>query len=290
MPIFLDAPAAVNLSDGVMERDARLLVVGTYPAKNLTVTEADLDALVTNFSGPVPVKVEHIDSPLDPLGVVERVWRVGSELFGRVKFPNSMGTFLSERGAAKLSVGLLKEPVWKLLEASLTLTPHVPSATLLSDGERSELVHLRQAVRRQTVDAQIVELKLSGRVIPATEALARVLLSSEESAVVTLSDGGAAVSVPQAFYQFLKSQPPLVRLSELAVGTKKTTFSGGASGAAGSTEMDDDEDMEPMGEDEQEMCRRMGVKPEDVQKTMKADRKARGKQSPEERVVAGRMI
>jgi hypothetical protein len=290
MSIFLDAPAAVNLSDGVMERDARLLVVGTYPAKNLTVTEADLDALVTNFSGPVPVKVEHIDSPLDPLGVVERVWRVGSELFGRVKFPASMGTFLSERGAAKLSVGLLKEPVWKLLEASLTLTPHVPSATLLSDTERGELVTLRSAVRRQTVDAQIVELKLSGRVIPATEALARVLLSSEESAVVTLSDGGAAVSVPQAFYQFLKSQPPLVRLSELAVGTKKTTFSGGASGAAGSTMMDDEEDMEPMGEDEQEMCRRMGVKPEDVQKTMKADRMARGKKSPEERVVSGRMI
>jgi hypothetical protein len=290
MSFFLDAPASVNLSDGIMERDARLLVVGTYPAKNLTVTEADLDALVTNFSGPVPVKVEHIDSPLDPLGVVERVWRVGSELFGRVKFPASMGTFLSERGAAKLSVGLLKEPVWKLLEASLTLTPHVPSATLLSDSERGELVHLRQAVRRQTVDAQIVELKLSGRVIPATEALARVLLSSEESAVVTLSDGGAAVSVPQAFYQFLKSQPPLVRLSELAIGTNRTTFSGGASGAAGSTEMDDDEDMEPMGEDEQEMCRRMGVKPEDVRKTMKADRMARGKQSPEQKVVAGRMI
>jgi hypothetical protein len=290
MSIFLDAPAAVNLSDGVMERDARLLVVGTYPAKNLTVTEADLDALVTNFSGPVPVKVEHIDSPLDPLGVVERVWRVGSELFGRVKFPASMGTFLSERGAAKLSVGLLKEPVWKLLEASLTLTPHVPSATLLSDTERGELVTLRSAVRRQTVDAQIVELKLSGRVIPATEALARVLLSSEESAVVTLSDGGAAVSVPQAFYQFLKSQPPLVRLSELAVGTKKTTFSGGASGAAGSTMMDDEEDMEPMSDDEEEMCRRMGVKPEDVQKTMKADRMARGKKSPEERVVSGRMI
>jgi hypothetical protein len=290
MSIFLDAPAAVNLSDGVMERDARLLVVGTYPAKNLTVTEADLDALVTNFSGPVPVKVEHIDSPLDPLGVVERVWRVGSELFGRVKFPASMGTFLSERGAAKLSVGLLKEPVWKLLEASLTLTPHVPSATLLSDTERGELVTLRSAVRRQTVDAQIVELKLSGRVIPATEALARVLLSSEESAVVTLSDGGAAVSVPQAFYQFLKSQPPLVRLSELAVGTKKTTFSGGASGAAGSTMMDDEEDMEPMSDDEEEMCRRMGVKPEDVRKTMQADRKARGKKSPEERVVSGRMI
>jgi hypothetical protein len=293
MSIFLDAPASVNLSDGIMERDARLLVVGTYPAKNLTVTEADLDALVTNFSGPVPVKVEHIDSPLDPLGVVERVWRVGSELFGRVKFPNSMGTFLSERGAAKLSVGLLKEPVWKLLEASLTLTPHVPSATLLSDGERSELVHLRQAVRRQTVDAQIVELKLSGRVIPATEALARVLLSSEESAVVTLSDGGAAVSVPQAFYQFLKSQPPLIRLSELAGVVKNgTLLSGGASGAAGSTMMgmDDEEDMEPMSEDEQEMCRRMGVKPEDVRKTMKADRMAKGKQSPEQKVVAGRMI
>jgi hypothetical protein len=284
--VVLDTPAVVTLSDGRTERDARLLVAGDYPGKNLTVTEADLDALVANFSGPIPVKVEHIDSPLDPLGVVERVWRQGSELLGRVRFPAEMAAFLSKRDAHKLSVGLLKEPQWKLLETSLTLTPHVPTATLLSqdpraeprgfegqspafagqgvtlsDGERAELAALRQTVRRQTVDAQIAALKASGRVIPATEALARVLLAADESAVVTLSDGGSAL-VAGTFRRFLDAQPPLVRLGEVAHGV---SMSGGASGAAASAE------LPSFSDEEHEVLRRLGVRPEDVAKTMADD-------------------
>jgi hypothetical protein len=264
--ICLDAPSVIVFSDGVMERDARLLVAGDYPGKNLKVTEADLDALVANFSGPVPVKVEHIDSPLDPLGLVERVWRDGAELRGRIKFPAEMAAFLSKRDAHKLSVGLLKEPQWKLLEASLTLTPHVPTATLLSDGEKVELVHLRQQVRKQTVDAQIAELKASGKVIPATEALARVLLSAEEAAVVTLSDG-VAQPVAATFRLFLDAQPPLIRLGEIAPGQAgATTLSAGASGAAASA-------ADPEFSDEEtEVLRRLGVEPAEVAKTMAADR------------------
>ncbi len=283
MDLQFNAPAPINFSDGVMERDARLLVAGNYPGKNLTVTEADLDALAANFSAPVPVKVEHVDSPLDPLGMVERVWRDGAALMGRVKFPASMAAFLAERGAAKLSCGLLKEPVWRLLEASLTLTPHVPTATLLSDGERvelaaqrAELADLRSRVRRQTeslrmqtVDAQIVALKAAGRVIPATEALARALLAADDGSLVTLSDGSSQ-SVAGTFLRFLKTQPPLVRLSEMANGTHRHLLSGGASGAAGLEETEEDGDGLDFSDDERELLKRLGVRPEDVRKTLKA--------------------
>ena len=300
MSVTLESPATITLSSHTTQRDARLLVCGEYPAKNLTVTEADLDALVANFSAPVPVKVEHVDSPLDPLGLVERVWREGDALLGHVLFPASMAAFLSERGAAKLSVGLLKGPAWKLLEASLTLTPHVPTATLLSDSERVELSTLRARVRRQTVDAQIAELKASGRVIPATEALARVLLSADDGAVVTLSEGAAPVPVASAALALLRAQPPLVRLSELAAGTHKHTFkhtfSAGASGAAAydqssdqsseSDELDEDEGPE-FSDDDHEIMKRLGVSPDDVKKTMKADKKAKAKPTPEQRMATG---
>jgi hypothetical protein len=293
--IKFDTGHVVNFSDGVMECEARLLVAGVYPEKNLTVTEADIDALVLNFSGPVPVKVEHIDSPLDPLGLVISLSRKGSgagaELHGRIQFPPEMAAFLPQRNAHKLSVGLLKEPAWKLLEASLTLTPHVPTATLLSRGmglsegmachaptdavtlsdpERVELAGLRAQVRKQTVDAQMVALKAAGKVIPATEALARVLLSTDDSALVTLS-GGAGQSVAAVALSLLRAQPPLVHLSEMAGGRVK--LSGIVAAASGMGEEDDDPEFT---DEEREMMRRMGVKPDDVKKTMRADRLAKG--------------
>ena len=287
--ITLDGPEAITLSDvaaGVpVERDARLLVAGEYPGKSLSVTEADIDALVANFSGPVPVKVEHIDSPLDPLGHVQRVWRDGKELRGRVAFPAAMAAFLSARGAAKLSVGLLKEPAWKLLEASLTLRPHVPTATLLSEpppglplrkgegsegitgegatgeaggiqGLAAELVQLRAEQR----EAQITGLKLSGKLVPAAEPFARALLALGNDAVVTLSDGtrsGAAA----AFLGFLDAQPAVVRFSETAPGHKPDAETqDGLYGAAGD-----------FSADEKEVLRRLGVAPEAVAQTMADD-------------------
>ena len=62
------------------ERPAKLLEAGEYPDKDLTLTEADLDGIVARFASGVPVKVEHVDSPLDPLGQVKRLWRDGAAL------------------------------------------------------------------------------------------------------------------------------------------------------------------------------------------------------------------
>jgi len=278
-PIVLDAPEAVAFSEGVteregpVEREARLLVAGDYPGKNLTVTEADLDALAANFSAPVPVKVEHVDSPLDPLGLVQEVWRQGrgkdAELRGRVSFPAEMAAFLARRGAGKLSVGLLGGPAWRLLEASLTLRPHVPTATLLSDGEQAELARLR----RERLDGQVAALKAAGRLAPAAEPLARALLAAP--AVVTLSDGGPAEGVGDVFRRFLEAQPPVIPFGERAHGGR-TTFSGagGAAGAALAGESDEDEPAEFTPE-ERELLRRLGVTPGDVAQTLRAMRKER---------------
>jgi hypothetical protein len=236
--ITLDAPALLTFSNEEMggegakercsERDARLLEAGDYPDKGLRLTEDDLDGIVARFSGgspPVPVKVEHVDSPLDPLGHVRRVWRDGSALLGTLAFPDDLAAFLRRRGAAKLSVGLARTPL-ALQEVSLVLKPRVAGAVLMTaptpgpkeaptpgpspasgrgESEReflrpspgtgegpgvgSEIVRLRAELTRRDVDAQVAAFKAQGRIVPASEAPARALLAAAGEASVTLSEG-----------------------------------------------------------------------------------------------------
>ena len=163
--ISMDAPAVFAFSDSEMsaERDALLLECGTYPDKGLTVTEDDLDAIVGRFSADgAPVKVEHMDTPLDPLGRVQKIWRDGSVLMAKLLFPPDMASFLRRRGVQKLSVGLSREAVGlgsslSLAEVSLVLKPRVLAAAMFGDptpvasadpslgGKGEELVPRRRA-------------------------------------------------------------------------------------------------------------------------------------------------
>ena len=223
--VLLDSPAPLTFAAEAgeemgSERPARLLETGDYPDKGLTLTEADLDEIVARFAAgraasAVPVKVEHVDSPLDPLGQVKRVWREGAALLGTLAFPDDLAGFLRRRGAAKLSVGLTREPL-ALCEVSLVLKPRIAGAVLLgaeasspsptpgasavpspasgrgeSDKER-EIVRLRAEIVAREVDAQIAAFKAQGRIVPASEAPARALLASAGEAMVTLAAGAGA--------------------------------------------------------------------------------------------------
>ena len=221
--ISMDAPAVLAFSETEMvhERDAKLLEVGAYPDKGLTVTEADLDGIVARFSGEgAPIKVEHMDTPLDPLGRVQKVWRDGNALMAKLLFPEDLAGFLRRRGVQKLSVGLSREKVGLgLAEVSLVLKPRVAAATMFSgDDKDAEIVRLKAELTAREVSAQIVALKAAGRVVPATETLARALLSVPGETLITLSEG-AAEPVASVFLQFLNAQPPVVHFGETATGT-----------------------------------------------------------------------
>lgn len=224
--ITLEAPAPLLFSEPMgeemrSERPARLLEAGTYPDKDLTLTTDDLDEIVARFSaGDVPVKVEHLDSPLDPLGTVRRVWREGTALLATLAFPDDLAGFLRRRGAAKLSVGLAREPL-ALREVSLVLKPRVATATLMAedthgaeDTHRAEVVRLRAELVSREVEAHLAAFKAQGRIVPASEAPARALLASAGEATVTLSDGPEPIA--RVFRRFLEAQPPVVLLSEVA--------------------------------------------------------------------------
>ena len=201
------------------ERPAKLLETGEYPDKQLSLSESDLDAIVSRFTAGLPVKVEHVDSPLDPLGRVVRVWREGNALLGTLAFPDDLAGFLRRRGAAKLSVGLSREPL-ALQEVSLVLKPRVASAALMgtetrgSDPLSLEIVRLRAALTAREVDAQVLAFKAEGRLVPASEAAARALLGMEGDKIVLMA--GGAETVASVFRRFLAAHPPAVKFGETA--------------------------------------------------------------------------
>ena len=260
------------------ERDAILLECCDLPDKQLVLTEADLDGIAARFTGDVPIKLQHIDSPLDPFGAVTSVRRVGRQLLGRLAFPPAIAALVRERGAAALSCGLTRAPL-ALAEVSLVVKGRLASATLLSDSDQAELIRLRSeslALRiefdRQLVDAQIVAFKLAGKVIPATEAAARVLLSAGAGAVVHLADG-TTQTAPAAFAAYLTAQPSLVTLGELAqladAGSQAGLYgSATGDGATGDAAITLDADQREF------YAKSMGVDPDKVIETMTRDRKA----------------
>ena len=175
---------------------------------------------------------------------------------------------------------------------SLVLRPRVAAATLLSEGEAGrpsppgplsqrsgrggdgegdsepspkvgrgqgeglpdELARLRAELAAQRVEGQVARWKSSGKIVPASEPLARVLLAADDGARITLSDG-TDVPIGDVFRRFVEAQPAMVTFRETA-----------PAGAASGEKAD-------FSEDERELLRRLGVDPADVAQTMAADRR-----------------
>lgn len=254
-------PVTFGAGEVVEERPARLLEAGNYPDKGLRVTEADLDGIAARFpEAGVPVKVEHMDSPLDPLGQVRRVWREGGALLGTLVFPADLAGFLRRRGAARLSVGLTREPL-TLSEVSLVLKPRVASATLMAEGQdgevNTEIARLRAELTRREVDRRIEALKARGRLVPASEELAQALLSVGSGAMVTLSEGPELVA--DVFWRFLERQPPVVTFGE-------------------NVPLAEEDEEDGFTHSEHTFLKQLGVRPAEVAARVREERDAKEKQ------------
>ena len=306
--VTMEAPAALTFSEGEMsaEREALLLECGSYPDKGLVVTEADLDGIVGRFSADgAPIKVEHMDTPLDPLGRVEKVWRDGSVLMAKLLFPPDLASFLRRRGVQKLSVGLSREAVGlALAEVSLVLKPRIQAAAMfgesspvaparhpplggkgtgwefgggvgegvaMADGVKGdsakdvEIARLSAALVSREVEGQVQRLKAEGRVVPATEGLVRALLSVPTGALVTLSAGAEGLPVSEVFLSYLQAQPPVVSFGEVAL-------SGGGEAAAGTATRSHHHaqgDKPALTADEEAFLRKLGLDPAAVQHMMR---------------------
>jgi hypothetical protein len=117
----------VELSQEVVERDAKLFAAGSYPDRGIEVTESDLDRIVEAHR-PVPIKIEHTDSPLE-LGTVTKLWRVGKDLFGKLAFTSPAWSLLVSSGARKLSAAIKRDKSG-LTEVSLVRRSRVADAAV----------------------------------------------------------------------------------------------------------------------------------------------------------------
>lgn len=133
----------LSTDNSVVERDALLFRAGSYPDKDLDITEEDLDRMVESFT-PAPIKVEHTDTPLR-LGILTRIWRVGRELFGRLAFNPLAWALAKECGATRLSVAVRKGdgakhpddpghpcPGPSIAEVSLVRSPRIADAAVFT--------------------------------------------------------------------------------------------------------------------------------------------------------------
>ncbi|RYG24586.1 hypothetical protein EON82_10240, partial [bacterium] len=89
---------------GWVQRRAKLFEAGEYPDKGILVTDEDLIALAEGFSRPVPVLIEHAQSPLE-LGFLTAVERSGKDLFGTVSLSQEADALVRKSGARGLSLG-----------------------------------------------------------------------------------------------------------------------------------------------------------------------------------------
>lgn len=232
-----------------VDRKAKLFEAGEYADKGLTVTEDHLAELEQNFDLPVPVLIEHSDSPLQ-LGYLTDVRARGGELFGTVALTQEAHELIEQSGARSLSLGLAPD-LSQICEVSLVRSPRVPGAQLFADsvrmfgelqpspesdarqlsepvedspdGEVTDSVEFgdaswreRYSTLRVEFDRMVAESRIdaylrSGKLVPAQAPYAMALLRS--SGVVTFD--GESRTVPQLVCALLDRQPRLSLFAQL---------------------------------------------------------------------------
>lgn len=120
--------AKVSGSGSLVAKEGKIFEAADYPDKGVSISEADLEAMVSGFTE-VHNDLEHMDTILDgKLGKLEKVWRKGKELFGRVTVPEWIADAAAE-DPIKVSIALNKEK--KIVGNALVLNPRVSDACIM---------------------------------------------------------------------------------------------------------------------------------------------------------------
>jgi len=252
----LSPPDYLNPGYRWVDRPAKLFEAGEYADKGLTVTQDHLLGLEQNFDLPVPVLIEHSDSPLQ-LGYLTNVQARGDELFGTVTLTQEANDLIEQSGARALSLGLTPD-LSQICEVSLVRSPRVRGAQLFAgsvrmfgalhdapngdapmsgDTDESEREAdadetsafgeamwrerydaLRAEFDQATSEAQVNSYLRSGKLCPAQVPYALALLQS--SGVVTFD--GESRTVPHLVRALLDRQPQLSLFAQLAPDALET--------------------------------------------------------------------
>lgn len=207
-----------------IDRRAKLFEAGDYPDKGVEVTEQHLADLATTFDLPVPVLIEHGESPLE-IGYLIQVEAVGPELFGTLALTNEANALVERSGAQSLSVGLSAD-LDEIREVSLVRNPRVETARIfgklvafespLQSGDdngvdwRARYRSLVENQSKQDAARRVAALIGEGKICPAQAPFAEALLCAQG----TVNFSGSTRSVASLIEAFISRQPPMALFGE----------------------------------------------------------------------------
>ncbi|MDX2064710.1 MAG: hypothetical protein SFX74_03100 [Fimbriimonadaceae bacterium] len=197
-----------------LRRRAKLFEAGDYPDKGVCVTAEAIATLATNFTSPVPILIEHADSPFQ-LGLLVEVEAIGSELFGTLSLSPEANALIERSGAGALSLGITRD-LSEIREVSLVKHPRVESARLFHHdlyrfwADAVDPVDFRAAYEqlcaeraRELAEARLQRYLQEGRVTPLQSDIARTLLQDGPS----VTFGRREIRVSELFAEFLRLNP-----------------------------------------------------------------------------------
>lgn len=201
------------------DRKAKLFEVGEYNDKNLHVTRANLKTLETTFDFPVPILVEHIETPMR-LGYLTDVKAVGTELFGVLSLTPKGDELVEKTGARSLSVSVDKN-LNRIFEVSIVANPRIQSAKLFCGNFRpvtqrerfykTESERLQREIKNFENRDIIESLIRSGQLAPVCRKTAMNMLEKSRE-----------TGCSREFVDFINSLPKTVIFGELAPNLQKT--------------------------------------------------------------------
>ncbi len=205
-----------------VSKQARLFRAGEYSDKNAIFTAADLDVIVARFEdagGEVPLRIEHTDTVLDPLGTVTGIYRRGTELLGTVNLPEPIAAHLFARDTPlHLSVNLERgeeEPGYRLIEVSLVREGRVDGAGFVEDD--APPASLPAGGDADAIGAVFARFRREGKLSPAMETPLRELLTDTGVARFTRGDAPALDALTR-----LLSAVPVFRTMTTAPNSSET--------------------------------------------------------------------
>ncbi|MBL8065727.1 MAG: hypothetical protein JNM34_07700 [Chthonomonadaceae bacterium] len=204
----LDPPPFLDDDKSWIDRQAKLFEAGDFPDKGVTVSSETLENLAENFDSPVPVLIEHGESPLH-LGFLTDVFCQSSELFGTLTLSEEANDLIEASGAKSLSLGLSPD-LQRIQEVSLVRNPRVASATLFTGTVMEPARNAPETT--QNMDQVLNDYVQRGLLIPAQIPFARKLC--EQDSLVTFDQESLPMS--RVVMRLIESGASHGLLSELA--------------------------------------------------------------------------
>jgi hypothetical protein len=188
-----------------VDRPAKLFEAGDYPDKGVSVSAEDLAVLSQGFDAPVPVLIEHSESPIQ-LGFLTDVEPREGELYGTISLTKEADALVRQSGARGLSLGLSPD-LRTIREVSLVRNPRVESAGLFSSVMFSgELAFEPPRTGRAPLFSEetISNWIRQGRILPSQAPFVRALLEAGDS----VDFEGTRKPLRQLVMAMVERQPP----------------------------------------------------------------------------------